>query len=88
MNVSLLADGADAITNGLKYVFGEDFKHGMCWFHMRKAVDKELTNKFNETIIKEILGDIDNLQLSQSNEIFKSASKCVLKNGNYTKLLT
>jgi hypothetical protein len=43
-SVGLIADAADAITNGFKSVFsnGNAFKRRMCWFHMKKAVENYL----------------------------------------------
>jgi hypothetical protein len=38
----LVADGAEAITNGFSYVFGDDYQRGMCWFHMIKCIENNL----------------------------------------------
>jgi hypothetical protein len=42
-NVSLVTDAADAITNGFKYTFDENFKRGNCSFHVIKDIDKYLS---------------------------------------------
>jgi len=41
-SIALVADAADAITNCFKTVFSSDsdFKRLMCWFHIKKAVEK------------------------------------------------
>jgi hypothetical protein len=38
----LVADAADAITNGFKAVFGDNFNRIMCWFHVEEAVKKRV----------------------------------------------
>lgn len=72
----LLADAADSITLGFEKVFDGSYRRLMCWFHMRKAVEKNLskfsTNKKHQN---EFMYDIDQLQLSQSDEVFDRAAK-------------
>ena len=38
----LIADGAEAISNAFTKVFGTDHNIVMCWFHMRKRVEKKV----------------------------------------------
>ena len=77
-NVSLLADAADAITNGFKATFypnTSSFKRGMCWFHMQKAVSNRLCILDENQLEKLILIDINALQLTSSNRLFEAAVK-------------
>ena len=70
--IALMADGADAITNGFNLVFGKEYKRGMCWAHCRRANEKYLKQ---HTRKNEILEDLDKLQTSQSTNIFNLASQ-------------
>jgi len=49
----LVADGAEAITNGFRNVFWEEFVRVYCWFHVMKKLKEALTqvatNKFGST---------------------------------------
>lgn len=65
----LQADAADSITRGFEKVFESSYRRLMCWFHMRKAVEKNLSNfSKNKKQQNEFMYDIDRLQLSQSDE--------------------
>ena len=70
----LIADAADAITNGFENVFLELLRRVMCWFHMKKAYEDHPTFKIIKSPNKEhIMQDINTLQLSESTEIFEAA---------------
>ncbi|CAF2885992.1 unnamed protein product [Rotaria sp. Silwood2] len=71
----LIADGADAIRNALKTTFNND-KIVMYWTHMRRYVDKKLSNV---SFRQEILDDIDKLQLCESEKVFNKALSLFVK---------
>lgn len=54
----LMADAAEAINNGFEMAFGDDFKRGVCWFHVKQAVDKRLKSIQNLVYRGEIISDI------------------------------
>ena len=60
---SLVADGADAITNGFMSAFGyasvSDFVRVMCWPHVQRACDKHAPRIHHD----EIMNDIGLLQV-------------------------
>ena len=62
-NLSLMADGADAITNGfeLSGFFGT---RGMCWFHVTKNIKSRLLLLESKSKSSEINQDIHFMQLS------------------------
>lgn len=71
----LIADAARSIQNAFKMTFA-DSEILMCWFHMRKALSKQLEKHIHDKIKRQrFLADLDKLQLSQSPEIFDTASK-------------
>ena len=70
----LIADAADAITNGFKSVFKELLTRVMCWFHMKKAFEAHETYVSLESSTKEqIKQDIYVFQLSESIDVFNSS---------------
>jgi hypothetical protein len=78
----LVADGANAITNGFKKVFGDHFTRVMCWAHVYMAVEKRLCKDGDEIIKTKILADLASVQLATSDEVFavlydKFVEKCV-----------
>ncbi|CAF1036165.1 unnamed protein product [Brachionus calyciflorus] len=72
----LLADGADAITNGFEAVYGKPIRI-MCWAHTERAVSNKLKlkNDKNETLKKQIMNDFHLLQLSFSQTKFNITYK-------------
>ncbi len=70
----LIADGADAITNGFIMALGECLIRIMCWAHVVRAVDKRLSVSGVKENKYDIFADIYALQLSFSTVFFKSAS--------------
>jgi hypothetical protein len=75
----LIADGAEAISNAFSKVFGTDHNIVMCWFHMRKRVEKKLYLVEDKALHDEIMNDIETLQLSKNKKIFDIATRLFLK---------
>ena len=80
LGLSLMADAADSITNGFKESFvGSTGVRGVCWFHVKKAVDKHLNCVKDLNKRQEIISDIVSLQVTQTRLLFDSASKLFLE---------
>jgi hypothetical protein len=79
---ALISDAADAIKNGFTNVFGSSYNQIMCWAHMKRKVDNRVCHIDDKNSAKEIIVDIEMLQLSNSKEIFKLASKLFIKKWN------
>ncbi|CAF0857349.1 unnamed protein product [Rotaria sordida] len=75
----LIADGAEAISNAFSKVFGTDHNIVMCWFHMRKCVEKKLNLVEDKALHNEIMNDIETLQLSKNKKTFNIATRLFLK---------
>ena len=75
----LVADGAEAITNGFITVFLVCLIRVMCWAHVLRAVDKRLNVTSLKEFKNEILVDIYALQLSFSTIYFNYASDLFLR---------
>ena len=73
----LIADGAEAITNGFIAIFVLYIRI-MCWAHVVRAVDKRLNVTALKDYKNEIMGDIYALQLSFSPLNFKYSSDLFL----------
>ena len=70
----LVADAAEAITNGFTSVFLELLFRVMCWFQMKKAFgDHETFTSINQPHKENIRQDICTLQLCESKDIFDAA---------------
>ena len=50
-----------------------NFKRGMCYFHVKQAIEHKLHMIKDKSVQKDILYDIKDIQRSQSNVIFKTA---------------
>ena len=74
----LIADGSDAIRNAFTRIFAPN-KMVMCWAHMRGDVDKKLflINDNNER--REVISDIEKLQICNSTHSFQLTSELFLK---------
>ncbi|CAF5226481.1 unnamed protein product [Rotaria magnacalcarata] len=72
---ALICDAADAIKN----VFGNSYNQIMCWVHMKRNVENRISHINDKDIAKEILEDIEMLQLCNSTIIFKLASTLCMK---------
>ena len=66
----MIADAAEAITNGFKSAFGyksnDEFTRIMCWAHVLKAVEKRVKD-IKEKEREEILEDIISMQTAHNN---------------------
>ncbi|CAF3873774.1 unnamed protein product [Rotaria sp. Silwood1] len=81
----LIADGSGAIRNAFQKFFNRD-KMVMCWSHMRRNVEKKLKSlKIDSKKTKEILDDIETLQLCESETVFRNVSSLFLKQWNKTE---
>ena len=72
---SLMADAADAITNGFnESLLGVNLnKRLMCWFHCKNAIDKKLSLIRDLASRAVVITQIVIMQLSQTPEIFQAA---------------
>ncbi|CAF3306315.1 unnamed protein product [Rotaria sp. Silwood2] len=77
----LIADGSDAIRNGFQATFGEK-PTVMCWAHMRRKVVKKIESMVDKTEQKDLIEDIEALQLAQCERIFTKASNLFIKKWN------
>ena len=73
---TLMADGAEAITNGFMKAFAysstDEFNRLMCWPHVERNVTKNSPLKYREAL----LADISKLQESHSHEAFHQLYRC------------
>jgi transposase-like protein len=76
--VAACKDGSGAIRNAYIHIFDNN-KVVMCWAHMRRNVNKKLSIVKNKETTQEILDDIDQLQLCESEKVFRNASSLFLK---------
>ncbi|CAF2112912.1 unnamed protein product, partial [Rotaria magnacalcarata] len=67
------------ISNAFLKVFGTDHNVVMCWFHMRKNVEKNLYLVEDKALHGDIMNDIETLQLSTNKNIFDIATRLFLK---------
>lgn len=71
----LLADCAEAITNGFRMAYSEEFKRSQCLFHVKKNLKKNFPSKIPVDDMKNIFEDIDFLQLAVNEDEFEVAKK-------------
>ncbi|CAF1449502.1 unnamed protein product [Adineta ricciae] len=76
---ALISDAADAIKNGFNNVFGESHNEIMCWAHMKRKVENRICHIDNKEVRKDILEDIEMLQLCNSTTTFKLATTLFMK---------
>jgi len=69
----LIADCAEAITNGFTRIFGEDITRVYCFFHVMKQVKEKLRLVRNDELTSQIKDDIRAMQLATSSEEFLKA---------------
>ena len=78
----MIADAAEAITNGFKSAFGyksnDEFTRIMCWAHVLKAVEKRVKD-IKEKEREEILEDIISMQTAHNKEMFKLLQELFFK---------
>lgn len=76
----LVSDAAFSIKNAFANVFGHEDNKIMCWAHLRRAVVKKLPQYIRESKRQhEFVADLDKLQLSNSQEVFKRASELFIE---------
>lgn len=76
----LISDASESIHNGFKKVFGGNSTIIMCWAHMKRNVQKKAEQLVKpKEHIRDILSDLDKLQLCHTEDIFKKASECFLE---------
>lgn len=75
----LIADCAEAITNGFTNAFGSGFARVHCWFHVMDKLRKKLDVTVDAKTKAELLEDIRVMQVSSTECEFKSASALFLK---------
>ena len=81
----LIADGSDAIRNAFQNFFNKN-KMVTCWSHMRRNVEKKLKSlRTDSNKTKEILDDIDTLQLCESETVFRNVLSLFLKKWSKTE---
>lgn len=74
----LISDAANAIRNAFTHVFGEESILKMCWTHMRTNVEKYL-NLVEQEHRKDIVSDLDSLQLCPDVETFTTGKDLFVK---------
>jgi hypothetical protein len=70
-----MEDAAGAITNGFNESDIAIIIRGMCWFHCKKSYDKQLLKVLDKDKRSDLIQGIVTLQLAQTPDIFRSASK-------------
>lgn len=75
----ILCDACKAISNGFLAVFGDDCLVLTCWFHVKKAIKKNILHLLPKEMHQGVFDDIDCLQLSTSPQIFEKASDLFLQ---------
>lgn len=73
----LVADSASAITNGFKKVFDLS-KRVFCWFHVKKAFDKELNKISDKNIKNQITNDIIQFQHHVQEQSFVQVARLMI----------
>lgn len=81
---ALVSDAADAIKAAFINVFGDDVKCVMCWAHMKRKIESRICHIDDKETQKEIMEDIEMLQLSSSKDIFDTATSLFFK--KWTKM--
>lgn len=74
----LLADAAQAITNGFMSAFTDIDKRIVCWAHVIRNIDDKLKTISDKKIRFNIRTDICNLQLCPRADMFNTASKLLI----------
>ncbi|CAF4537726.1 unnamed protein product [Didymodactylos carnosus] len=80
---ALVCDAAPAIKNGFTKVFGNSFYQIMCWSHMKRKVENRVCHVDDTNIAKELLEDIEILQLCNSSSLFELAITLFMKKWKY-----
>ncbi|OXA42198.1 hypothetical protein Fcan01_23227 [Folsomia candida] len=69
----LIADSAEAITNGFESVFGSNFVRVYCWYHVSAKIKDRLKQIECPETRRELKSDIDLLQLAEDKLDFDAA---------------
>lgn len=75
----IMCDAAKAISNGFREVFGHHILELMCWFHAKCAMKDHVLTLIPPAMQKECLEDIDKLQLSENETVFRKASQLFIE---------
>jgi len=75
----LIADCAEAITNGFIAAFGNNFTRVHCWFHVMKKLKEKLSVTVDAETKQQILSDIRIIQVSSTKSEFQTACSLFLK---------
>lgn len=62
----------------LKNVFGNTFNHVVCWAYAKRKIESLLSEVNDKDKVKEILQDIEFLQLSNSPSLFELGNKSII----------
>lgn len=75
----LMADGAKAIPNGFRKVFGDGFLELMCWYHAKMAMLENIAVLIPKEDQEEVIRDIDLLHEAQNPQMFDKASRLFIE---------
>jgi hypothetical protein len=76
---ALISDAADAIKNGFRKVFDNEHDQIMCWAHMKRKIENRVCQVNDKDAAREIIEDIELLQLSNSKPVFNLGIKLFMK---------
>ncbi len=76
---TLIADCAQAITNGFEQVFGPEFTRIYDWAHVNRNIRDDLKYIDDKSQKEEVMADISKLQVSKTKEIFEAGCDLFLK---------
>jgi hypothetical protein len=76
---ALISDAADSIKNGFRKIFDNEYDQIMCWAHMKRTVENRACHIDDKNAAKEIIDDIELLQLCNSKPVFKLALTLFMK---------
>lgn len=83
----LISDSANAIRNGYTLSFGNS-NYIMCWAHARRKIVENILKSVDKDYQEEFELDIDQLQLSSTQEIFADAKEMFKKKWKTKKQIT
>jgi hypothetical protein len=73
--IALVCDASFAIIKAFSAVFKNEHKVIMCWAHMKRCVAKKVSMINDKQMAREIIDDIDLLQICESANLFNNAVK-------------
>ncbi|CAF2911546.1 unnamed protein product [Rotaria sp. Silwood2] len=80
---ALVWNAADSIKNGFRSVFGNSFDQIMCWSHMKRKIENRICQVNDRDIAKEMVEDIEMLQLCNSSSLFELATTLFMQKWKY-----